>query len=319
MSVIDRQALARDEAARWLVRGDGREGPRSAEFARWLEHAPENAQAWASAQALWDEFEAVPDPLMEAMRADALAGRPRPSPAFWPAALAACLVAAIGLGWGAWNLRPARPLIPLDAAPSLTASGVTTFTLADGTRATLDDGAALVVAFDGKWRAVRLVSGRAYLAIAPETGRQFVTLAGDRTITDLGTQFSVALARGELEVFVAQGKVAVAGEEDVALTPGQRLRTVAGEDRVDTPVGREGLAWREPTLEFAGQPLDTVVAQINRYGGPPARVVDPRAARLKVGGAFKAGDPTRFARTLVELYPLALRARPDGGVDILAR
>jgi ferric-dicitrate binding protein FerR (iron transport regulator) len=56
---------------------------------------------------------------------------------------------------------------------------------------------------------------------------------------------------------------------------------------------------------------------VNRYGGPQARVVG--ATDVRVSGAFRAGDPARFAHALAEVYPLSVRARPDGGADIAPR
>ncbi len=321
MSLADRQSIARDEAAEWLVLRDPDGHLETPEFQRWLASAPENAEAWETARSLWQAFDDAPDPLLEAMRADALSARPPSSRRAWVAtALAACLVAALGLGWSVLGDRPARLAIPLDAAPTLTAASITTYTLADGTRATLEGGSAMVVAFDDRQRAVRLLRGQAYLAIAPESGRRFLTEAGDRTIADLGTEFAVAVRPQGVEVVLVKGKVAVSGRSRIELAPGQRLRTSrGGVGQVDQPPMDQALAWREPTLDFRGRPLEAVVAEINRYGGPPARIMDPRVAKLKVGGAFKAGDPTRFAKTLAELYPLALRSRPDGGVDIRGR
>jgi ferric-dicitrate binding protein FerR (iron transport regulator) len=40
---------------------------------------------------------------------------------------------------------------------------------------------------------------------------------------------------------------------------------------------------------------------------------------MRVSGRFRAGDPSRFAGTLAEIYPLRIVDRPDGGVDITKR
>ncbi len=60
----------------------------------------------------------------------------------------------------------------------------------------------------------------------------------------------------------------------------------------------EALSWRSPLLEFSETPLTDAVAQVNRYGGPSAKVADPAVASLRVTGQFRAGDPTRFASSL---------------------
>jgi transmembrane sensor len=323
MSALDRQAVARDEAAVWLVSGARPDDvEQTAEFRHWLSAAPQNAEAWTAARSLWSEFDASPDLLMSAMLEDARSAQSlAPRPVWIGMALAASLVAAVGLGWTVLGSHRPGVVIPSETPPTFAASAVTTYTLADGTRATLDAGAAMVVTFDARQRAVRLLRGRAYLAIAPDPRRPFLTEAADRTIRDLGTEFGVAVQQKSVEVILTKGKVAVSSANArTDLSPGQRLRTSPHRaDQIDQVPLDQTLGWRQPNLEFHGQPLEAVVAEINRYGGPPARIADPRVANLKVGGSFKAGDPTRFATLLVELYPLALRSRPDGGVDIHSR
>lgn len=323
MSAVDRLSVARDEAAAWLAshaRPEEVEG--KIEFQRWLSANPQNAEAWKAARSLWSEFDASPDLLMSAMLEDARSARaPAPRSVWIGMALAACMVAAVGLGVSLWAPRKPGVVIPSETPPTYTAATVTTYTLADGSRATLDAGSAMVVTFNGQQRAVRIVRGRAYLAIAADPHRRFLTEAAGRTITDLGTEFAVAVQGQAVEVVLTEGKVAVSGAKTLTeLSPGQRLRSTPGSaDQIDRAPMDQVLGWRQPSLEFHGQPLDAVVAEINRYGGPPARIADPRVAKLKVGGSFTAGDPTRFAKTLAELYPLRLKVRPDGGVDIYGR
>jgi transmembrane sensor len=79
------------------------------------------------------------------------------------------------------------------------------------------------------------------------------------------------------------------------------------------------LSWRTGFIEFHDEFLEKAIAEINRYGGAPARIVDVSIRGNRVSGRFRAGNPARFAMALAEIYPLQVRDRPDGGVDIAAR
>jgi transmembrane sensor len=123
-------------------------------------------------------------------------------------------------------------------------------------------------------------------------------------------------------VTLINGSIAVAssGAKPAKLTPGQRLDATPGQPIRVSTVGIEGaLAWRTGYQQFSDEPLEKAISQINRYGGAPARIVDPSIRMVRVSGQFRAGDPTRFARTLAEIYPLRLVDRADGGVDIARR
>jgi transmembrane sensor len=104
------------------------------------------------------------------------------------------------------------------------------------------------------------------------------------------------------------------------LQPGQRLEVVPGQpDKIVATNLEEVAAWRTVYLEFHDEPLQSAVAQINRYGGAPARIVDPSISGTRVSGRFRTGNPSRFGRALAEIYPFKIIERPDGGVDITKR
>lgn len=327
----DPRAVAEDAAAEWLLRRDaGQDVERDPGFIAWRDGAPDNAVAWAHATAIWQAAErpSGKDPLFAALRRDALQARPDRRPIL--AAVAAVAIVAVGLAWTQLSPRlaalPAQPGPPAEAAPTFAVAGgaPNSFALPDGSRVTLNANSAIAIDYRADSRAVRLLRGQAYFSVVHDQRRPFTVAAQTRTITDLGTEFDVRLGGETLTVTLAQGAVAVSaqpGGDDVKLaTPGQQL--IAAPARADTVtrVGlTEALSWRSPLLEFSETPLTDAVAQVNRYGGPSAKVADPAVASLRVTGQFRAGDPTRFARSLAAAYPVSVRTRGDGGADIAAR
>jgi transmembrane sensor len=266
------------------------------------------------------------------MRRDALMARPPMQPALrWgmTAASLAAVMLVTALGWRVINplsgTRAPGQAIPANAAPSLVAGagGPSTFVLADGSRVTLAANAALAVAYGGQRRAVRLLRGDAFFSVAHDAARAFTADIGDRTLSDLGTEFDAHLDGRTLSVTLIKGSVAVrspGGASPAILTPGERLDASPGQADQISAVDVDSVpSWRIRDLEFHDQPLDAAISAVNRYGGAPARIVDPSVRGLRVSGQFRTGDPTRFAATLSDIYPLRLTHRADGGVDIAKR
>ncbi len=68
---------AADAAALWMVKRDrGVPLEHDAGFTAWLAASDEHAAAWRRVNTAWEGFEAGDDPLLAAMRRDALSARP---------------------------------------------------------------------------------------------------------------------------------------------------------------------------------------------------------------------------------------------------
>ncbi|WP_454760327.1 FecR family protein [Caulobacter segnis] len=330
----DQDAAPEDTAALWLLRRDaGQDVESDPQFIAWRDGAPDNARAWAHAASIWQTAGSASgdDPLFVALRRDALQARPDRRPLVAAlTAMAAALVVAVGLAWFPLSSRigatPAQPGPSIDAAPTFAVAAGTpnTFALPDGSRVTLNANSAIAVDYRAGSRAVRLLRGQAYFSVVHDTQRPFTVATRARTITDLGTEFDVRLGDRAMTVTLAKGAVAVSaapGRDDIRLsTPGQQLVSTPNQADAVTRVDlTKALSWRTRLLEFSETPLADAVAEVNRYGGPSAKVVDPTAATLPVSGQYRAGDPTRFAQSLAEVYRVRVRTRGDGGADITSR
>ena len=186
----------------------------------------------------------------------------------------------------------------------------------DGSRVELNTDTAIEAAVDDRSRAIWLVRGEAYFDVAKQPGRQFVIYSGPRTITVLGTKFSVRRTRAELTVAVLEGVVQVAegtAERSVTVTAGN----VAVADEGSTLVTRGSLeavqdllAWRSGRLRFEGTTLAQAAGQFNRYNRKQL-VIEDAARPPKCGSAavFEARNVDAFEQLLRDAYGLNVEAR----------
>jgi transmembrane sensor len=301
------------EAAAWLARlqGEGRTPATEAAFKDWVAE-PDHARAFARATETW-----------EVIAGAALAGRratparPRRAPAL---AAAALVLIVVGVGAGASVLR--------DPAYRTAVGQQQTLTLSDGTRVALNTDSRIVVDYRAGERRVRLERGEAMFEVAKNPRRPFIVQAGDEQVRALGTTFVVRRDAGRMSVVLIEGRVEVSPRPGRAepsgrpagttvLSPGERLIIKAGAAiAVDRPKVETATAWRRGEVMFDDASLGEAVAELNRYGGTPVAVSDPRLDGLRVSGVFKTQDPGEFAETVAQLHGLRVT---HGEAEILLR
>jgi len=329
-----------EAAARWAARQCGADmsGPEKAQFEEWLALEPTHRLAWAKAQASLNAFDqAGDDDLLEALRAHARAAQPERS--FEWRRLAAAVVgigvlASITLlgSQRAWLSPPPAPNHTGAPAPDpLTVFGQADFVtgkgeqrrirLADGSLAMLDTGSALDLAFTKSRRSIALLKGRIFFDVAHDAGRPFAVAAGARDIVALGTRFDVRLVDNHVRVNLVEGRLSIA-PRGATITPtllhtGQRFEDIGGAGKVTTPASMAEIAdWQRGYLTFADSTLADAATEFNRYGGAQLVVRDPRVARLRVSGLFRAADAGRFARTMAVIHPVKVINRPPDAIEI---
>jgi transmembrane sensor len=158
--------------------------------------------------------------------------------------------------------------------------------LQDGTSVFMSAQTALSATFTRSRRSVILGRGEALFEVAHDSARPFVVIAGNGSITAVGTTFDVRRDADRVVVTVTEGTVSVAPQaESVELgaqptlhsgtaphvpaqvTHGQRIAydengTVSAVEHTDAAAAT---AWREGYLQFYGEPLRYVVEAVNRY------------------------------------------------------
>ncbi|MET0273869.1 MAG: FecR domain-containing protein [Phenylobacterium sp.] len=298
------------QASAWLARLQ-REGVSEAdglEFDAWLTASPANGEAYRAALAAWRSFDACPDEVLDELTAEARRAARRPAPTRrW-------LVGggmAMAAGLGAVAVLPSVLSAPA-AQTYATAKGQRQrITLADGSVVDLNAESRLTVRFARRERIVELGDGQAIFDVAHDEARPFTVEASGRAVRVLGTQFDVRNRGGDVTVTVARGRVQVRPVassktgQAFALAPGQRLAIGRAGAAVLSDVDpQEALGWRSGRLVYRGEPLATVVADLNREFVEQIEVTDPALARLPVTGVIVLDDQAAVATRLSLMLPV---------------
>ena len=320
-----RHEAIEDQALDWLIRRDGPDWneDEQAELDTWLKESMAHKAAFWRADHGWrkaDRIRSLGFHNDEHNEDDARRRR------WLPAAIAASLIAVVGIG--ALSLAPQvyrEPALAVRQAQYDTpVGGHRTIPLADGSTVELNTRTVIRAAVDRTRREVWLDEGEAFFQVAHRNGEPFVVHAGRKTITVLGTKFSVRRdVDGRVTVNVLEGKVRVDDAEatldraaiitggDIAMARGtSMLITRQSEEQVEA-----ALAWRDGLLSFDQAPLSQVVAEFNRYNKSTLVVTDAGAAQIPIGGSFKASSADSFVRLLHDAYGLRIE-RDDSTVKI---
>lgn len=293
-----------DEAIDWLVHlGSGRATAQDRlAFHRWRQNSAAHEAAAVEAEALWHA-------IGETRQADELRLQGTPLPAgavrshpvgrrvlFAGAAAASVAAAAVAL--------PALgPLSGLYADHATAVGDRKRVVLADGSVVVLNTATAVSVDYSAKERRVVLHDGEALFEVAKDADRPFVVVAGDAEVKAVGTAFVVRLKRVFENVTVSEGTVevkmsdrppirVVAGQQmDVSESDGFRLRMV------DTDAAT---AWQRGKLIFNRRPLESVVAELQRYRAGRIVILGDRLKALEVTGVFDLDDTDRILRAIEE-------------------
>lgn len=312
MSNAPRQTLIDETAAAWAARRLGGAASDEAGFARWLAEDAAHEEAYARAEGVWRLMgEAAGTEGLLGLRRDALqrARARRPRATGWDRrAAAAGIVAAIAAPVGGlWWMRHRAG----QGALFQTALGEQrTLTLSDGSRVTMDALTVMRVRYTAGVRSIDLAQGRAYFEVAHDTNRPLRVHAGPRTVTAVGTAFSVRREPRETTVVLAEGKVAVSDHESpvtlAVMRPGQSMLLVDGvraSGPTDADLGR-ALAWRQGQMIFDNVALADAAAEMNRYSTLQVVVADPSLRSLRISGAFNAGQSRAFVEAIQSYFPV---------------
>ncbi|MGH8291136.1 MAG: FecR family protein [Steroidobacteraceae bacterium] len=340
-NVEDRVARASEWALRLM--DESMPQKRQEDFVSWLRDDPRNGQALEEVVAAWRavDYYAASSEII-ALRESALAQARRAmdrrrgaSPLHglgWAFAATLLLVLA-GVGLWQW-------LMPQVYATGLGQRRV--ITLTDGSKIALDGDTIVRVAYSGNERQLWLEKGRALFDDTYDPLRPFSVVAGDKMVVATGTSFSVERIDNEVRVVLYEGHVVVLkasgaiaprplkfGRQplpaDYFLKPGNELilpaENIAG-IRIQ-PVSieqinpRRSLSWEHGLLVFKDEPLDVVVARMNRYANEPLIIGDAAAARFRISGVFRAGDTNALVQGLTAAFGIEARQGHDG-ISLLA-
>lgn len=317
----------RDAAAGWCARRDrGLKPDEAAAYEAWLRADARHSAAVREIDRVWTALAVlrslprseVPDPDLlkrePAKRSAAVVLRWVP----WLAVAAAAAIAVL--------LWLPRGVAEVPQAYVTAVGAHDRLALADGSVIELNTDTSVEVNFSGRERRVRLVRGEALFSVAKDESRPFVVSDDRVQVRAVGTAFDVRRRAEALEVWVTEGKVAIAPVEGGS---GQALAS-AGE-KADVPLEKDGrfepvvrkvpadavaraLAWKDGRLEFEETPLREVLAEFSRYHRVTYRAADDATGAILVGGSFPLDKPEALLRVLESNFGVAAVSRPEGTV-----
>jgi len=316
----NRVRRARAEAASWVTRlhGPNRSPELEAGLRAWLALDVSHRDAFELATEVWQKTADLPGKL-PARDWEFRSSRRQRRTVIRKWAIAAAAIAAIAIA-ARFYLDQARVM----------KTGVgeqRVMTLPDGSRVELNTGSRMVLAYSEDVRKVLLESGEVWFDVARDPSRPFIVVAGDRSITALGTSFIVRREESGLTVTLLAGKLAVAVDStakpaaqearaDTILQPGERLTlSTKAPPSVDSPELARVTAWQRGQVLFEDTPLADAIGDFNRYSTRKLicklkRETDA-CARIRVGGTFHVGDVVSFARAVAASNGLGVAVSQD--------
>jgi transmembrane sensor len=204
---------------------------------------------------------------------------------------------------------------------------VSNVSLTDGTTAVIDSASKMMVRMDGRERHIELERGAIFLNVAKDSVRPFVVDAGDKRLTDEGTQFSVRRGSNELVVLVADGKVHLetpgsqSAQAQAHIDAGSEAH--ASGTKIDVqPLSevrmQEQLSWRTGHLVFHDTALPDAVAEFNRYSERRIVIQSSSLADIRIGGSFRATDIEGFLSLLRRGFPVQVD-ETNAGITLTRR
>jgi transmembrane sensor len=193
--------------------------------------------------------------------------------------------------------------------------------LADGTRVRLAPGSQVRIAADfGTARRDVYLDGEGYFEVVHDASRPFTVYAGNTSVRDIGTAFSVRgyAADSAVQVVVREGEVAVAGVGRLRAGDMGRVSST-GEATVRRAVDvEERLAWTKGTLIYDDAPLGAVLDDLHRWYGADVELSDTSIAHLPFTGTLANVAPNEAVAQVAATMGLVVQVdghhvtlRPD--------
>jgi transmembrane sensor len=326
------------QAVDWFVRV-GAEDVSERELAEWIEwcgdvdnlHEFQNVRnTWAGFDQLRPQAHSLLETLMSeqaevqesASQLRVLASRRR-----WPQfALAAALGAmAISAAWYAYDtglfVRNQEIVVAHAADRSTVLPDGSTLTLAPKTNVTVD--------FGGVVRNLELSHGQAYFKVRSNKARPFVVAAGGLRVTAVGTSFDVRSELDRVVVTVQEGVVEVTPAVDADPASPERWRVSAGNQLAYNESPRSAqiravdpdraMGWRDGRLEYYGEPLSSVVADVSRYSNQPIELSDPQLAQFTFTGTVFTESVDDWLSAIQATFPIRAVTTNDHRVLLVRR
>lgn len=329
------------EASAWIVRlkSDNVTAQERLDMLTWQQQSPQHQQALEHMAALWGDLDLLsqstrlreqhavePNNSIQTLPRSGAHKQAR----YWPIAAAALLLVTLSLGVFK-QFYPAE----INAEPQLykTQVGIQkTVALPDGSSMQLNTNTQVEVRYTATSRDIRLLQGEAFFDVASNKERPFRVYAGTGLVRAVGTAFSVFLREQNVEVAVTEGSVEVSSLLPPAETPTTvetpkptPLATVtAGKlihfsEQIESVTEvNHALSWRQGILEFSGDPLTEVIADVSRYTDINIIINDSELSDLRIGGYFRVGEVDALLQALEHSFGVRVERDKDNAIHLSA-
>jgi transmembrane sensor len=301
------------DAGEWVQRlNESNDQGLADQWMEWCKSDPRNLPLFEQMQRIWEGFAAAKDVPVTAHQAATPFNRRHRL-----VALAASVVVLVGAaGWFA--LRYIQFQV-FDTAIGEQRRIV----LADGSQLDLAPDSRVSTRFTWAHRRVQLERGQAFFAVAHDAMRPFTVHVNGLTVTDVGTAFDVRMGPSNTVVTVSEGRVNIApgatpetvqagvGQQVVFSKPAHRLS-------VATVDPKAAGSWRAGKLQFAGEPLEDVVDEVNRHSARRI-TVEPALWQTRFTGTVAPDNVADWLQALQQIYPIRVVYQGSSSIQIRSR
>ena len=180
-------------------------------------------------------------------------------------------------------------------------------TAKDGSHIHLNAATDIEIVQSDKARQAKISSGEAYFDIARDESRPFTVKTPMGEIRVLGTIFNVEQRTDTLTVKVDEGHVQVTGDRTVNLYADQMVTLRKGKVGPVEQINTESAAkWRSGWLQVQAQPIDELIAQLQRYVDKPIILKLDSSQVPKISGRFALDQAPDTLALLASLNDLTL-------------
>lgn len=317
------------EAREWFIRllDDEVSADEIALWQAWLARSPAHRAAYDRVTDAWTLGGASADrPTIAELAGDPYDGsvpvadwRGKPQRRAWRPALIAASLAVAMIG-GAATLNVLAPGGEAQAITTARAEHKAT-ALADGSRVQVGAMTGVQVRLSAERREIKLDRGEAFFQVAHDESRPFVVKTPFGAVTAAGTAFNVDVGGEQLCITVSEGAVVVrpAGlfSRPVRVEAGQRL--IADASGITVAAAPSEVTWTQGRLEYRGEPLRSVIEDVNRYAEHPVVLRDPTLGELAYTGTVRLDAAGDWAQGLPAAFPLRVAQGEDGVIILSAR